>query len=272
MTNCEALASQGTVPESPYFVVPTLFNHGIEYAWATWDQTPGDEANLFHPTAPQQRRPVLFRHASIDAHGDTPLWLFPSLWRSISLDRLLQMYDEATLDQLEAEQGLHIGHTYLDLHLPPDERRADRTLLDPLRDPDTGKIVGYQIKDEADALFARWQARQDRGSLWVAGIAAIGDHLVAMDAVRLHHEPDAVRIENPTPSPILGASFLLPGVTGRLTINDEDLPSEQVETHDNGQRFWIDLLPHATVRIAVKGPERMLLLADPHFVRDPPTP
>ncbi len=171
ITNCEALSSRGAQP-GPWRIVDVLQQAGVRYAWSGQDvRLP--HLNLFEPARRDGVAPVLYQHPDTGS-----LWLFPSVWMALPRDRFVARYDDAALDRLQAERGLHVAHTYLDIHVDSGTPLDAWTLLD--RVPG-----GYRLSDEADAVFARLQQRQDRGALWVTTLAQAADHLRAVFGVRL---------------------------------------------------------------------------------------
>lgn len=167
-TNCEALMNEGA-RDGTWNSLAALEQAGYRYAWEGDVPLPAKELNLFRAAAKRASPAVLYRHPRTGK-----LWLFRALWKAMSRRRFLAGYSRRALDRLVAERGLHIAHTYLDIYTEKGTERDAWTLL---REASGG---GYELTEEADALFAGLQARQARHELWVAPMRAVGDHLLAV--------------------------------------------------------------------------------------------
>ncbi len=226
-TNCEALTNSGWNPKSDWYLVPTLQQAGVDFAWAGFDVAPEDGVNLFDPAQPDAWTPVLFSHPDL---GD--LQVFMSLWRAKDRADLLADYDAEHLDALARDRGLHIAHTYLDTH------RAGSfvegwTLLDAVKG-------GFAIRTDADALFADLEARQaDRRTL-VATMADVGDHLHATRDVTWTWTPSRIRLQ-PKAGAVPGLTLLAPKDLGAPQIDGQPLGDDAVWSDDGGTAFTFDL-------------------------------
>jgi hypothetical protein len=229
-TNCEALSSRGADPTSRFFVVDHLRSHGYRYAWAGTDvKEPSDEINLFDPARPQAHAPVLYAHSLIDPDPQTPIRLFSSVWRYHDIGTFLAKYDSGRLDQLEADRGLHIAHTYLD-SLSRSAGHRGKSLL--MRDGAT-----VRVRPEVDTWLAGLAARQSDRRLWVSGVVAMADHLLAMASVSLSPVSGGVRIRSE--EAVRGASFLIPGHPVDVRLDGQPVGTQAQDVE--GLVVWLDL-------------------------------
>jgi hypothetical protein len=209
-TNCEAVTNRG-LSDGPFSVKAALEAEGYRYLWAGYDlPEAGAHLNLFAPERPAAIVPVLHRHPLA---GES-LWFFHSLWRSWARARFLAAYSDDALDRLAADRGLHVAHTYLDTHRTTGPL-APWTLLEPIDG-------GFALRPEADAMFARLQARQERGELWVTGIGPISDHLRAVEALTWTVRGGALHVE--TAAPIRDLGWVLPEGGGSVSLDGAPLP------------------------------------------------
>jgi hypothetical protein len=231
-TNCEALSNRGALPSDRHYVVDLLKGAGYRYAWAGTDvREPADGINLFEPDRPESRTPVLYTHKVVDPDSRTPLRLFSAVWRLYPPDEFLARYSKARLDKLEADRGLHIAHSYLDAHSGAG-RLAGKTLMH--RDGDVLVLL-----PEVEAWLGRLETRQAQGRLWVAGVVAVADHLVAMSRVRVAGVAGRVRLESP--QAVKGASFLIPGGVVGIELDGEAVPESKLRVEAEGTVVWLDL-------------------------------
>jgi hypothetical protein len=206
-TNCEALTNRGALP-GPWYTVDVLDEAGFRYAWAGIDRHDA-QLNLFAPQRRDDVMPLLFQHP------DTrDLWLFVSQWMGFSRRTFLKRYDEPSLDALVAERGVHIAHTYLDIHIVSGTPLDAWALLD--RVPG-----GFRLSDEAERLFQRLGARQQSGDLWVTTLVALADRLRAIADVEVDVDVDdggAGVLVLRAPRPVADLSLLWPD--GRVDVFD----------------------------------------------------
>jgi hypothetical protein len=231
-TNCEALSSQGWDPRSPYYFVPLLAQAQLTYAWAALDlEPPRGSLNLLSPDLAAARRPLLYRHAAL---GDQ-LVLFAAAPLFTRRTTLLRELSDGAVTRLEQERGLLIGHVYLDTYRAA--RYRERTLL-VRRGP-----ADYALRPEIDALFVRLSKRQAAGDLWVAGIEAVADHLLAARRVTVTHLGGGV-LRLVSPVAVRRLTLLLPEGAGGARV-DGNKPSQR------GREVWFDLSANRPRRVDV---------------------
>jgi hypothetical protein len=233
-TNCEALSSEGVDPSSRYFLVDQLKAHGYRYVWAGTDVAePSDGINLFDPGRPRARPAVLYPHSAVDPDTGSPMMLFSSVWRYHDTKTFLDKFSDARLDRLEHDRGLHIAHTYLDSLSSAAGHRGKNLLVE------QGGVT--RLKPEVEAWLAGLATRHSEGRLWVSGIVAVADHLVAMDQVRMDPGPAGYRVRSKLA--VRGASFMVPGRVVLPSVDGELLPSSQIRRAPDGTVFWLNLEP-----------------------------
>ena len=233
-TNCEAISSEGGDRSSRYYLVDLLKSAGYRYVWAGSDvREPQDGINLFEPARGRARAPVLYAHTAIDPDLDTPLRLFSSVWRLYTAPEFLDRFSDTKLGRLEADRGLHIAHTYLDAHTHT-AGLSGKTLLSRTSD-------GYTLLPSVQTWLGGLAHRQAEGRLWVAGIVAVADHLVAMSEVQLRGWPGRVRVQAETR--VTGASFLVPGGAFSPHVDGQPLRSSAHREEREGTVLWMDLEP-----------------------------
>lgn len=237
-TNCEAFGDQGFRSTGRFAIADLLAAHGYEYVWAEVDLEPGP-LNLLRADHLAQRAPTLWPIGRLDAGGPAMLWMFRSQWSFISATHFYNMYASAALDRLERERGIHIAHTYLETYHPSRTRFGLKNLVVPA-DPREKAGGGGPVKlaPEFERLLASLEARQERGSLWVPTLAALGDRLRAVTDVKMTVGADH-RILVQTAAAVTGATFVVARPDAPVRVNGElpkGLRSEHGET-----TFWADL-------------------------------
>ena len=240
MTNCEALCNEGASPGSRYYLVDQLKAHNFRYAWAGTDiKAPPDGLNMFEPGRLQARVPVLYSHSAVDPDLERPILLFSAVWQYHVLDRFLREFSDERIDRMEAERGLHIAHTYLDaMNNGPGHR---------------GKSLMEAVGDEVrlKAPVATWLAglgrRQHAGTLWVAGIVAVADHLTGMQSVKIDGQGREARVR--ATEEVQDASFLIPGAAVTPSVNGRALRPAQFRQEDDGTVLWLELKPGVDYRL-----------------------
>ena len=250
-TNCEAVVNRGLDRAGRYRTTELLREYGYRYVWAAIDVAePRDGINLLDPARADARRPLLYRHSLVDDVEEPALWLFTSLWRALPFERFLESYDERRLDALEHGHGIHIAHTYLDSY-----KTTGRTAPWSLLEERAGQL---HLKSRADALFSELQRRHEAGSLWVTGIAAMGDHLLAMRDVAVDYLPDgSALITNTSETLLEGATILIPSSRLQPVLDGEPAPRGRVVDLSEGGRLLVlrDLAPHGTTRLELRAPD-----------------
>jgi len=173
-SNPEDLSFRGSYPreDNPFYILDLLETYGFDYAWV--------EGNMFRGfDAFRDRRELPHRQDALDDPGiDGQLLVygrgggvfFENYWNCMR-----DAVTPATLDQLALSAGLAVLYTH--------------TCVVRYLGADVGYLqeVGnaWEIKPEADELFAALAQRRDAGQLWVAPAATIFDRLRAVESLRL---------------------------------------------------------------------------------------
>ena len=237
-TNCEAFGDQGFRSSGKFAIADLLAAHGYDYVWAEVDLEPGP-LNLLRADHFAQRAPTIWPIGRLDAGGPSGLWMFRSQWAFLEAKHFYNMYAPAALDRLERERGLHIAHTYLETYHPPHTKFGLKNLIVPVDAHEKAGGPGpVQLAPEFERLLASLQARQERGTLWIPTLAALGDRLRAVADLKMTVGADQ-RVLVQTQVPIAGATFVVARPDAPVRVNGE-LPrgvrSERGET-----TFWTDL-------------------------------
>ena len=191
-----------------------------------------DGINLFDPGNPNAKPAIVYTHSAIDPSTQAPIRLFSSIWRYHDTATFLAKYSDSQLDRLEDDRGLHIAHTYLDSFSQAEGHRG-KSLLEK-----SGDI--YRLRPEVASWMVGLGKRQKAGRLWVPGVAALADHLVAMSEVRIDPVDSGMRIRSGRP--VHGASFLIPRRLVSPKLDGGHLPRSQVRKGKDGTVFWFDML------------------------------
>jgi len=241
-TNCEAFTDRGWKPGDPYYIADLLVRYGYRYIWAGRDPgTPAGELNMLAPDHPELRTPWLYAHGP-DAAGAPRLLLWRSAWMYLDAPRFYAAYAPQALDRLELERGLHIAHTYLESMHTHGPYQRKHVLA---RAPD-GSI---ETTPQFEELLGEFQKRAQRGSLWVAPVGAIADHVVAMSQVELSYLDDgAAVVRNRGPHPVRGATF-----TAHGPVLVDGVPPAAARVEVDGYTFWLDLAPDRSYRVETDG-------------------
>jgi hypothetical protein len=182
-TNCEALSMNGLDRRSPWFVLGELARAGFRYVWTVPDVgLRRGSLNMLRGRRPAARRAAIYYHRRLE-HQGARLIGFRSAMLFAPRRRFLSRFSPRAVARLVAERGLLIGHVYLDSHRPSGSF-ANKTLL---RRDKSGR---YHLRAEVDALFVRLAALQKKRALWVTGVEALADHLLAARALTVTHRAD----------------------------------------------------------------------------------
>lgn len=237
-TNCEAFGDQGFHTSGPFAIADLLADHHYDYVWAEVDLEPGP-LNLLRPEHLGQRAPTVWPIGRLDIGGPAGLWMFRSQWAFIDARHFYEMYSPAALDRLESERGLHVAHTYLETYHPPHTKFGLKNLLVPADEQDKpGGDGPVTLAPEFERLLAALDARQERGTLWIAPLAPLADRLRAVAAEKLTLGADH-RLLVQSPSPVAGATFVVARPDAPVRVNGE-LP-RGTRTEDGQTWFWTDL-------------------------------
>ncbi|MCC6746833.1 MAG: hypothetical protein IT371_04185 [Deltaproteobacteria bacterium] len=247
-TNCEAISNRGWDARGPWYVLDVLARERFRYLWGVLDRPlPRGVPNLLDPAARGARRPVLFQHRALGA-GEVRFWLFATSFLFVDRPRLFSLLGEGPLARLMDEHGLLLGHVYLDTQQERG-RYASRSLLERVG-PER-----YRLRRDADALFARLARHQEAGELWVAGLEAVADHLLAARAVRLRYRdasPPELWVEGPKDRAVRGLTLRVPGPAANVTVDGRE--PDGARRDGAGVEVWLDLPPGARRRVAVRDP------------------
>ncbi|MFH1530727.1 MAG: hypothetical protein ABIK09_08370 [Pseudomonadota bacterium] len=250
-TNCEAMTNLGWDPESDWFILDRLVEIGFRYFWAGIDlDLDSGQLNLLIPERIGSRANILFRNSRFTGStGDIGLYLWTSVWTFVKGTRFYAMFDDEALDRLVVEDGIHLGHSYLDSHRTRG-RYVDRSHFV------ADKRKTLRMGNDMDALLLRLRERQEAGLLWVTGVAALFDHMTRLPEVEIRYEQDGTaRVVNGTDRVIQGLTFFLPRTGNRVQIGERLLPEGHQRTYGTRHFFWVDLLPGEEVPIRWIDPE-----------------
>jgi len=237
-TNCEAFGDQGFRSSGKFAIADLLAAHGYDYVWAEVDLEPGP-LNLLRPDHFSQRAPTVWPIGRLDVGGPAGLWMFRSQWAFLDAKHFYNMYSPAALDRLERERGLHIAHTYLETYHPAHTKFGLRNLIVPSDPRDKpGGPGAVKLAPDFERLLASLQARQERGTLWIPTLAALGDRLRAVADLKLTVGADH-RVLVQTQVPVAGATFVVARPDAPVRVNGE-LPSG-VRSEHGETTFWADL-------------------------------
>lgn len=223
-TNCEALANRGLNPAADEYIGPLLVSNGVDTVWNS-DDVVASGLDMFRPDVPSERVVTVWER-------DDLRW-FTSVWGAKPADAFLASFSVDNLDALQQAHGLHIAHTYLDGYAS--NHRASWSLLEPQGE-------GYRLKDDFDDLLSELQNRQDKGNLWVAGVAEITDHIMAVDRVTVTPVSETVvRVHNDFRTDIIGLTLWVKTPVGWPVVDGRRLQQDHVRDDDDGRWFWFDV-------------------------------
>jgi hypothetical protein len=167
----------------------------------------------------------------------------------------LRAYGPSKLDRLFQERGLHIAHTYLDIHVGF-SKRMSWTLLERTRD-------GFVLAPEVDAFFAELARRQGEGEIWVASIRDVADHMRAVRNIRWEARGDSLYLSSTEPVNDLG--LLIPEALGTPRLEGQPL--------ERGPAGWRMNLPaNARVELELEAPITPELRVELEWPATEPTP
>ena len=277
-TNCEAIGNQGWDPRSPWYMLGHLSDLGFRYIWSGQDlPLAWGSLNLLAPNTRALRRPVLYRHSRLEAPGwhpgaravrkdrpRRPFVFFSTSWGFIHRKRLQRYFSPRWIQRLVDERGLYMGHMYLDTYQQRPWFKG-RSLLRP-----AGRGQ-YRLRPEVDRIFRRLASRQACGDLWVAGLEAVADHLLAAMEVQLFYLPHGqVRVTTRGPR-LRGLTLRLPPGAGSARV-DGQAPAG-ARTRQGAKEIWFDLRPgEARLLQVLDTAGRPLELLKPARVVAPPEP
>ncbi len=188
-TNCEAINNLGGRRGHRSNTVQTLLDHGIRYIWEAPDPDYDGNLNLLMPHRKLVRAPFFYRAPRIGrGEQTTDPWLFTTAWMFLPVDDFVSRLTDERLDQLQADHGIHLGHTYLGAVHRSAEHQANTLFV---RDKD-GALV---TRPSVEQAWARLAERHKKGDLWVTTVRDVGDWLATWDDVRLDAvSPTRVRL------------------------------------------------------------------------------
>jgi hypothetical protein len=236
-TNCEAFSNQGWQPGGRYGLSDLLTAHGYHYLWSARDAGAGQLDLLGDPGHRALTLWPIGRLTDGDPAGDR--WVFLSSWMFIQNRRFYTAVAPARIDHLERARGLAILHTYLETLHPRRTRFGLRNLLVRRR----GGAVA--LDPRFDAFLADLERRAARGTLWVPTLAALGDHLRALERVTIRYAADGTATLL-SPTDLHGATFVVPTAAAVLV---DGQPPAGARTGSDGTTFWLDLAANKPVRV-----------------------
>ena len=235
-TNCEAIGNQGWDRRSPWYMLGHLSELDFRYLWSGEDlPLAWGSLNLLAPGARARRRPVLYVHSRLERGRPAPFVLFSTAWSFVPRKRLLRHLSPPWIQRLVNERGLYLGHVYLDTHL--DKPLFQRRSL--LESRGVGK---YALHGDVDRVFSRLASRQARKDLWVTGLEAVADHLLAAMDVELSHLPGGhVRVAAVAGPALRGLTLLLP--LGAASARVDGQAPSGTRARRGRVEVWFDLHP-----------------------------
>lgn len=255
-TNCEAIANQGAIPGSRWFILEQLVDAGFKFFWAVQDINTRGRLNLLRADAPAVRSPLLYRHRRLEraAGTDASLWLWKSVWTFSKRERFYKMFSGDALDTLVAEEGIHVGHSYLDTY------RRKGSMAKKTHMVRHGGAL--ETREEFEQVLAAMAERQGAGDLWVTGASALFEHLVQLPRISLDYLPDGrIRVGNETTDDLRDLTLYLPeSGKERISVTVDGAPlSADHQRHVRGRRFfWLDLPAGASHNLEIQGADGQL--------------
>lgn len=251
-TNCEAVTNRGSDPKSRWYILPLLRAYGFRYLWNGLDmELPPNTLNMLRPDRPGLRPAAVYAAPQLELSGERPFVLFSSAWLYHRRARVLAQLVPERLDALQDEHGLLIGHVYLDTYRPLSRWRG-RELLEQVSP--LGLAPRYALRPEVDQVFQRLARRQAARELWVVGVEALAEHLLAAMRVRLRATAAGVQVgcdDCTSAAGVPGFTLRLPAPVARVAVNGA--PPAGQRMMGEGLWVWFDL---------VRGQPRMLTLYD----------
>ncbi len=239
-TNCEALSNQGWEDSGAWGIRDLLVHQGYRWIWAATDvDTKNQVVNLFAPGRPAEAATPIF-----PLPADPRLWVFRSVWFYAPAGELAAALDDTALDQLEAERGLFVAHTYLS----PTERTTSKKLAK----RSLVKIKkGVAVLDPSfDAALARLEARVTAGTTASLTWRKAGDRLRALADVHVRYRGDgSAVVENDGSMDLEGLTVALPAA-GELTVEGAKLLGSRSES--GRATAWFDLAAGTQAIVRVK--------------------
>ena len=235
-TNCEAFNNEGWRMGGRWDLASRLAKHGYEYIWAEGDDPPGPLDMLGRPTGAAWLYPL----GRLEV-GGPELWMWRSMWGFLDAGGFYAMYAPAKLDALEDARGLHVAHTYLETYHAPGTRFGQRNLFVPVGKARPGKPGPVRLAPRFASLLDELAARQERGTLWVTTMGALGERVRASLGLRLR--PRAGGWVITVPVAVAGATFVLGEAAPHLTVDGKAPAGLRIEPAGTGWQtvFWADL-------------------------------
>jgi len=185
--------------------------------------------------------------------------LFRSVWFYSDADELAGAINEEALQRLERERGLFVGHTYLAAWKAKKNYLMRRALVE----EQGSAAVLLPVIDEA---LARLEDHVSSGRLASLTWRDAGDRLLALENVGVHYAPDGIiTIENSGDDAIAGLTLAVP-VSG-ATISLDGVPFLGQRSSEKRTTFWLDVPPHARVRLQIEAGGRPICYAAADSVR-----
>jgi hypothetical protein len=224
------LGAQSLDRKSPYWMAETWKNAGYRYFWQFGSED-GAEQRVGSINVQQVRlgdwahTPLYWRHPT--ETGEFISW--PTV-RGGDLD----VYTDAAIDELVADWGICINHTYPAAIYDVEGRSQ---YLD--RHPDGG----FQSSTEFENVLARFRRRIDDGNLTTMTLAKVAEYWTALEHIVLRRGAgNRISLVNDSGSPLPGLSV----VVRATTISSGDA-SIRLASRDADKIVVIDLEPHESL-------------------------
>ena len=243
-TNCEAFNNEGWRMGGRWDLAARLARHGYQYVWAEGDDPPGALDMLSRPSGAAWLYPL----GRLEV-GGPELWMWRSMWGFLDAGGFYAMYAPAKLDALEDARGLHVAHTYLETYHPAGTRFGQRNLFVPVGKGRPGRPGPVRLAPRFAGLLDELAARQERGTLWVTTVAALGERVRSSLGVRLRPRAGGWAVKSPVT--VSGATFVLAGAAPHLTVDNKPPKGLRIEAVGTAWQtvFWVDL-PAGEVQVA----------------------
>ena len=245
-TNCEAISNLGWNPRSRWYSLKLLSGAGFKHIWTATDlPLPLGTLNILASKRPWERRPVFYTHSLLGGSSKRPFVLFNTSWQFVERWEFLRRFTIRRINRLERERGLCLAHVYLDSYRNFNGMLPSKSLLS----SDGGG--GYILRPEVDKLFLRFQRRQARRALWVAGVDRVAGHLRGALATERDFLPGGrVRITNRSRIPLSGLTMMMPLAEAEILI-DGRAPLGYFQRRKLIE-FYFDLAPGQSRTIEVR--------------------
>jgi len=228
--NFEDITIQGWNPQSEYYILDMLHEHGYKYAWGAIDYYPVIERfNMLEPNKTSVINPFMYYISWVDDNlTDTyKIFLWNTVWTELRPDKY---YTKANVDRLINEKGIHIGHAYFDM------ADCEGHTYDKLLFKDE-----YKINDIFENELEYIAQKKSEGSLWVPTVTQFGDYLTSISNVRIiYNGNNEYTIKNDNTHAVNGFAL----ITDKINISKiliDDTVSSNFKVVDNDIIFWMNI-------------------------------